>query len=232
MTSELTAHEVVLPGLEELRVEVSAPADWEISVVEDPPFFLAQMPQALAGPFADNLIVNIERLGDDAPADLEELQGLIYAQAFASVPDFYAVDDRPHEVDGRPGWFRASLQTAPPGPSAYTRIANAGRLGTAAPADLEELQGLIYAQAFASVPDFYAVDDRPHEVDGRPGWFRASLQTAPPGITAMNRQVFTLRGDLLVTLSLTTMAFRDPEASELFDAVVASCGILSEKESD
>jgi|GEM_PF-2459821 len=166
MTSELTAHEVVLPGLEELRVEVGAPADWEISVVEDPPFFLAQMPQALAGPFADNLIVNIERLGDDAPADLEELQGLIYAQAFASVPDFYAVDDRPHEVDGRPGWFRASLQTA------------------------------------------------------------------PPGITAMNRQVFTLRGDLLVTLSLTTMAFRDPEASELFDALMDSCRILSTTEED
>jgi len=166
MTTELMAHEVVTPGLEELRVAVGAPASWETSFVEDPPFFLAQMPQDVAGPFADNLIVNIERLGDDAPEDLEELQGLIYAQAFASVPDFYAVDDRPHEVDGRPGWFRASLQTA------------------------------------------------------------------PPGITAMNRQVFTVRGDLLVTLSLTTMAFRDPEASELFDAVVDSCRILSTREED
>lgn len=166
MTSELIAHEVVLPGLEQLRVAVDAPADWETSVVEEPPFFLAQMPGDVAGPFADNLIVNIERIGDDAPADLEELQGLIYAQAFASVPDFYAVDDRPREVDGRPGWFRASLQTA------------------------------------------------------------------PPGITAMNRQVFTLRGDLLVTLSLTTMAFRDPEASELFGAVVDSCRILGTTEED
>lgn len=164
MTSELMTHEVVIPGLEELRVAVDAPADWETSLVEDPPFFLAQMPQDLAGPFGDNLIINIERVGDDAPDELEELQGLIYAQAFASVPDFYAVDDRPYEVDGRPGWFRASLQTA------------------------------------------------------------------PPGITAMNRQVFTLRGDLLVTLSLTTMAFRDPEASELFDAVVGSCRVLNMRE--
>ena len=166
MTSELTTVEVVIPGRDELRVVVDVQADWETSLVEDPPLFLAQIPQDQAGPFGDNLIVTIEALEDDAPRDLEELQGLIYAQAFSSVPDFHAVDDRPHEVAAAPGWFRASLQTA------------------------------------------------------------------PPGITAMNRQVFTLRGDLLVTLSLTTMAFRDPEASELFDAVVASCGILSERESD
>src|SRR5690625_2213855 len=166
MTSELTAHEVVLPGLEELRVEVGAPADWEISVVEDPPFFLAQMPQALAGPFADNLIVNIERLGDDGPADLEELQS-----------------------------------------------------STSAP-------------ACASLPDSAAVAARPHCAPRRPCWCRAPLQTAPPGIPAMNRQVFTLRGGPLVTLSLTTMAFRDPEASELFDALVGSCRLLSTREED
>src|SRR5690625_5121904 len=101
MTSELTTVEVVIPGRDELRVVVDVPADWETSLVEEPPLFLAQIPQDQAGPFGDNLVVTIEALEDDAPRDLEELQGLIYAQAFSSVPDFHAVDDRSEEEIGR-----------------------------------------------------------------------------------------------------------------------------------
>src|SRR5699024_7456067 len=93
---------------------VDVPADWETSLVEEPPLFLAQIPQDQAGPFGDNLIVTIEDLEDDAPRDLEELQGLIYAQAFSSVPDFHAVDYRPHEVAAAHGWFCDCMQTATP----------------------------------------------------------------------------------------------------------------------
>src|SRR5690625_3623084 len=112
MTSELTTVEVVIPGRDELRVVVDVPADWETSLVEEPPSSLAQIPPDQACSFGDNLVVTIEALEDDAPRDLEELQGLIYAQAYSAVPDFHAVDDRPHEVAAAPGWFRASLQTA------------------------------------------------------------------------------------------------------------------------
>lgn len=165
MTSDLTAHEVRIPGFENVLVRVGVPATWVTRILEEPLCFVARMPEADAGPFADNLIVNVERLGEDAPADFEELQGLVYAQAFSSVPDFYAVDDRPFTLDGEQAWFRASLQTA------------------------------------------------------------------PPGITAVSRQVFTRRGGLLVTFLLTTMAFRDREASDLFEKVVGSCSIAMEEES-
>ncbi|UVY83900.1 hypothetical protein NLU66_17080 [Brachybacterium sp. NBEC-018] len=151
MTTELITHEVSVPGVPEVTATVGVPAGWITGDLEEPAAFIAHMTPEQAGPFGDNLLVSIERLGDDAPADLEELQGLLYAQAFATVPDFHAIDDR-------------------------------------------EL-----------------------EVAGREGWFRASLQTTPVGITAVNRQVFTRRGDVLVTLSLTTMAFRDREHDGLFD---------------
>lgn len=165
MSHDLTVHEVTIPEIPELGVRVAAPADWEAGILDDPVSFLAHMPREKAGPFGDNLMVGIERLGEDAPEDLEVLQGVFYMQAFSSVPDFHAIDDR-------------------------------------------------------AMP-----------VDGEDGWFRASLQTAPPGITAVNRQVFTRRGDLLVTLSLTSMAFRDEEAGELFEDIVQSCSIVTLEES-
>src|SRR5690625_7103936 len=113
MTSELTTVEVVIPGRDELRVVVDVPADWETSLVEEPPLCLAQIPQDQAGPFGDNLIVTIEALEDDAPRDLEELQGLIYAQAFSSVPDSHADDARPHQAAAPPAEARLS-QSPPP----------------------------------------------------------------------------------------------------------------------
>lgn len=164
MTSELTVHEVRIPGIETLSVRVAAPTAWVTEMLEEPLCFVARMTEEDSGPFADNLVVSIEELAADAPEDLEELQGLVYVQAFGSVPDFYAIDDRPLTVDGAEGWFRASLQTA------------------------------------------------------------------PPGTTAMNRQVFTRRGRHLVTLSLTTLAFRDPAASDLFEEIIGSCSIVSREE--
>ncbi|HEX7352177.1 hypothetical protein [Brachybacterium sp.] len=154
MTPDLTLHEVALPGVPELTAVVGVPAGWTTELLEEPPAFLARMTPEQAGPFGDNLIVSIERLADDVPEDLEELQGLVYAQAFGAVPDFHALDDRPLEVAGGEGWFRASLQTT------------------------------------------------------------------PVGLTAVNRQVFTRRGDVLVTLSLTTMALRDREVDTLLDHVL------------
>jgi hypothetical protein len=159
MNAELTVHEIALPGVPEVIAVVGVPAEWTTQVIEEPEAFLAQMTPERAGPFGDNLIVSIERLGDDVPDDLEELQGLVYAQAFASVPDFHALDDRPLEVAGGEGWFRASLQTT------------------------------------------------------------------PVGLTAVNRQVFTRRGDVLVTLSLTTMALRDREVDTLFDDVLETFAV-------
>lgn len=159
MPSRLTMHEIVMPGADELSVHVGVPSDWVTRMVEEPPSFLAHMPEETAGPFGDNLIVGVERLDASAPKELDELQGLAYVQAFSSVPDFYAIDDR-------------SLDIA-----------------------------------------------------GEPGWFRASLQSAPTGITAVNRQIFTRRGDVLVTLSLTTMGLRDREATELFEDLVDTFNI-------
>src|SRR5699024_8385813 len=159
MPSRLTMHEIVIPGADELSVHVGVPSDWVTRMVEEPPSFLAHMPQETAGPFGDNLIVGVERLDDSAPQDLEELQGIAYVQAFSSVPDFYAIDDRPFDIAGEPGWFRASLQSA------------------------------------------------------------------PTGLSAVNLQIFTRRGDLLVTLALTTMGLRDREATELYDDQTESCSI-------
>ena len=161
MPSELTTHDVKIPGIDELSVSIGVPATWASREFDEPPSFLAHMPSEDAGPFGDNLVVGIERLGADAPEDLEELQGLFYAQAFANVPDFHAIDDRPLEVAGVEGWLRVSLQTA------------------------------------------------------------------PPGITAVNRQVFTRRGDLLVTISLTTMALRDREVDGLFQDILDSCTVVT-----
>lgn len=161
MPSELITHEVRIPGIEEASVSLGVPATWVTRRLDEPPSFLAHMPSEDAGPFGDNLVVGIERLGPDAPEDLEELQGLFYAQAFANVPDFHAIDDRPLEVAGVEGWLRVSLQTA------------------------------------------------------------------PPGITAVNRQVFTRRGDLLVTISLTTMALRDREVDGLFQDILDSCTVVA-----
>lgn len=161
MPSELTTHDVRIPGIDEMSVSVGVPENWTTRSLEDPPSFLAHMPPETAGPFGDNLVVGIERLGADAPDDFEELQGLFYAQAFSNVPDFHAIDDRPLEVAGDEGWLRVSLQTA------------------------------------------------------------------PPGITAVNRQAFTRRGDLLVTISLTTMALRDREVGDLFQDILESCTVVT-----
>lgn len=100
MPSELITHDVRIPGIEEASVSLGVPATWVTRKLDEPPSFLAHMPSEDAGPFGDNLVVGIERLGPDAPEDLEELQGLFYAQAFANVPDFHAIDDRPLEVAG------------------------------------------------------------------------------------------------------------------------------------
>lgn len=162
MITELTVHGIALPGVPEVTAAVGVPSGWTTQVIEEPEAFLAQMTPEEAGPFGDNLIVSIERLGGDVPDELEELQGLVYAQAFASVPDFHALDDRPLEVAGGEGWFRASLQTT------------------------------------------------------------------PVGLTAVNRQVFTRRGDVLVTLSLTTMALRDREVDSLFDDVLETFAVTEQ----
>lgn len=166
MTTAVTEHEVVIPGVAEVTARVSVPATWTTELLEEPRVFVASMPSETAGPFGDNVIVSIERLGDDAPEDLEELQGLVYAQAFATVPDFYALDDRPLDVDGQEGWFRASLQTS------------------------------------------------------------------PSGVTAINRQVFTRVGDVLITLALTSMALRDREVTELFEQVLDSLSIIVQEGED
>ncbi|WP_114855146.1 hypothetical protein [Brachybacterium sp. YJGR34] len=166
MTTALIPHEVSLPGIDELTATLAVPEGWITDHLEEPPVFVARMTAEEAGPFGDNVIVSIERLGEDVPEDLEELQGLVYAQAFDSVPDFYALDDRPLEVAGAEGWFRASLQTT------------------------------------------------------------------PVGLTAVNRQVFTRRGDLLVTVSLTTMAFRDCESSALFEDLLDSVAISTREGND
>ncbi|HIY23817.1 MAG TPA: hypothetical protein H9837_05865 [Candidatus Brachybacterium merdigallinarum] len=110
---ELIEHEFSLPATDGLTVTVGAPAGWHTQLTSEPDSFLANLDGEEAGPFGDNLIVTVERLTEEAPTDLEELQGLFLIQAHDATPDLHVIDDREIEVAGDRGWFRASLQTAP-----------------------------------------------------------------------------------------------------------------------
>ena len=127
------------------------------------------------------------------------------------------------------GYVAVHMPTEVAGPFSDNIVVIVEELAADAPEDMERLQGVTYAHSFSSVPDFHAIDNRPLNIAGYEGWFRAALQTAPPGITAMSRQaLIRLEDQRLVSILLTSMVLRDREASELFEDMVSSCTITVE----
>lgn len=143
-------------------VSLERPDSWLVERGETTPAFLALQPENEAGPFRDNLLVAIEKPATEQPLDLETAQSMSRAQALATVPDYHLIDDRPLEVGG---------------------------------------------------------------VDG---WFRAAVYSSESMTTVTVRQLFAVHGGVLVTITLTSFPFRDPESSELFERVAATCSITTE----
>lgn len=93
---------------------------------------------------------------------------------------------------------------------------------------LDAVRTVSLLQMHGTVPDLHVLDDRGADLDGRDAWFRASLATGPENITITARQVFALVGGHLLTLALTSLPFRDAEASDHFAHVVGSCRITAD----
>lgn len=159
----MTRETITVPAAPGLEVTVDAPEGWLVERGPAVPAFVAVQPEQGAGPFRDNLVVSIEALPADAPTDLETVQSAARAQALATVPDYHLIDDRPMDVGGLDGWFRASLHSSPSGTSVVVR------------------------------------------------------------------QLFAVHASVLITIALTTLPFRDAEASELFEHIVAGCDLHTEK---
>ncbi|MFC0672406.1 hypothetical protein [Brachybacterium hainanense] len=103
-------------------VDVDVPRGWEIARPDEGPFaFVSRMPDAVAGPFADSLVVGVEPRPDGVPDGIEAVASMALLQLHASVPDLHLIDDRPALVDGFEGRFRALLQTVPGGITVVVR---------------------------------------------------------------------------------------------------------------
>lgn len=126
--------------------------------------------------------------------------------------------------DGTPTLI-ARLPAETSGPFADNLVVALEPVPAEMPQDLEAIIGISRAQQHASVPDLHLLEDRPVTVSGMPGHTRALLQTAPPGLTVVTRQVFVLAGNDLVTIALTSFPFRDRECSELMEQILATLHI-------
>lgn len=123
----------------------------------------------------------------------------------------------------------AQLPAPEAGPFADNLLVTLEALSDEMPRNLEAVTAVSRAQLHTTVPDLHLLEDRPEEVAGLSGHHRALLQTAPPGLTVVTRQVFALAGDALVTVALTSFPFRDRESSELMEQILASLTIRSEQ---
>ena len=119
----------------------------------------------------------------------------------------------------------AKLSAEEAGPFADNIVVTLEPLPSETPRDLEAITAISRAQQHASVPDLHLLEDRPAAVGGLRGHSRALLQTAPPGLTVITRQVFALAGDTLVTLALTSFPFRDRESSALMEQILDTLSI-------
>lgn len=131
--------------------------------------------------------------------------------------------------DGAPTLV-AKLPAELSGPFADNLVVTLEPLPPETPRDLEAITAISRAQQYASVPDLHLLEDRPATVGGLPGHTRALLQTAPPGLTVVTRQVFALAGDDLVTIALTSFPFRDRESSALMEQILATFRIRFDEE--
>lgn len=93
------------------------------------------------------------------------------------------------------------------------------------PEDIAAVQQVSLAQAHATVPDHHVIDDRAMDVGGLPGWFRAAVYSTEGMTTVVVRQLFALHSRTLVTIALTSLPFRDAEASAVFEDVASTCTI-------
>lgn len=116
------------------------------------------------------------------------------------------------------------------GPFADNLVVTLEPLPPETPQDLAAITAISRAQQHASVPDLHLLEDRPATVGGLHGHSRALLQTAPPGLTVVTRQVFALAGDVLVTLALTSFPFRDRESSALMAQILDTLSIRLDEE--
>lgn len=116
------------------------------------------------------------------------------------------------------------------GPFADNLILTIEPLAPETPHTLEAVTAISRAQQHASVPDLHLLEDRAAVVGGLPGHSRALLQSAPPGLSVITRQVFALAGDTLVTLALTSFPFRDRECSALMEQVLGTLSIRLDQE--
>ncbi|EWS79567.1 hypothetical protein [Brachybacterium phenoliresistens] len=162
-----TTREIITaPAVPGITLEIDVPESWDRHTGQETAAFVAAMPPAEAGPFADTLVVGIERLPEGLPAHLEAVRA-------------------------------SSL-----------------------------------VQLHAAVPDLHLVDDRPVVLDGREGHLRALVQSTEQEISVIVRQVFALHGDVLVTIALTSLPFRDREASQLADRIFSTARITAQNGAD
>lgn len=161
--------------------------------------------------------------------DLERCSVTTTATPRLTVEVEVPLDWEVEQHDGAPSLV-AKLPLALSGPFADNLVLTLEPLPSEAPRDLEAIAAISRAQQHAAVPDLHVLEDRSEIVGGVPGRTRALLQTAPPGLTVVTRQVFALVGEDLVTLALTSFPFRDRENSALMEQVLASFRILSDEE--
>lgn len=118
--------------------------------------------------------------------------------------------------------FVAAMTEADAGPFGDNLIISIERIPDEMPAHLAAIRAASSVQQHFTVPDLLVIDDRPFELDSTPAWFRAISFTAENHVSVVSRQVMAVVGDVLVTIILTTLPFRDREAAAIFSSSIAA----------
>lgn len=116
------------------------------------------------------------------------------------------------------------------GPFADNVVVTIERLADGAPTELALVHGAMRLWLNSTVQDLHVLDERPHPAAEREGMFMAFLQTTEQLASVVTRQWCTVVGDVVVSMALTTFPFRDAEAEELFEDLLASCVLGPQKE--
>lgn len=122
MTSSGTRREVAsVEGIPEVSLSFEIPESWSVEPGGGTIALAVLRPKDDSGPFADNVVVTIERLEKGMPTELDLVHGAMRLWLNSVVQDLHVLDERPLPVAGRDGMFLAFLQTTEQLVSVITR---------------------------------------------------------------------------------------------------------------
>lgn len=150
------------------------------------------------------------------------------------IPEVALSFEVPGSWSPEPGGGTVALAALSPkevsGPFMDNVVVTIERLDEGMPTALELVHGAMRLWMNGVVQDLHVIDERALPFVGRDGMFLAYLQTTEQHVSVITRQCITVVADVVVGVSLTSFPFRDAEAEELFEDVLASCALTTTEE--